>query len=252
MRYAVLSDIHANLEALTVVLDWVNAHSISRILCLGDIIGYGAEPAACLERLQSCDAYMVCGNHEAGCVGRLPQEWFHEAARAALSWTSDQLSFSDLDAIRRLPMTKVVDGLFTLAHATPKDPERFAYVADVAQAVEALTVCRTSFCLIGHTHVPWFVEYDVSLHRMGRVLAAPDALKNILWDNSAGGMRYLVNPGSVGQPRDGDPRASFAVIDTDKKTLSIERLSYDIDAAGRKIRAAGLPELLAARLSFGR
>lgn len=251
MRYAVLSDIHSNVEALAAVLERLATERIDRYLCLGDAIGYGADPVACLTRLQQCQAVMVAGNHELGCLGTLELEWFHETARAALVWTREQLSFTDLDWLRRLPLTATEDP-FTLVHATLRHPRRFEYIVDLAHAVETLAICPTPMCLTGHTHVPLFIEYDVASRRLGRVVTDARELAEVSWNEEQGRHRYLLNPGSVGQPRDGDPRASCAIIDTQRHAVSMHRITYDIATAQRKIRAANLPGFLADRLALGR
>ena len=251
MRYAVLSDIHSNLEALTAVLDALASQRIDRYLCLGDVIGYGADPAACLARLQACGAIIVGGNHDLACVGKLDLEWFNDAARAALVWTRDQLSFTDLDVLRRFPLT-ATEGPFTLVHGTLKHPARFEYLVDVAQAVDTMRACRTLMCLVGHTHLPCLIEYDRRGHRLTRVLTTPEELADVAYQDDPDVFRYVINPGSVGQPRDGDPRASVAVIDLQMRTMSVHRIPYDLAAAQRKIRAAGLPAFLADRLALGR
>ncbi len=251
MRYAVLSDIHANLEALTAVLDALAGERIDRTLCLGDFVGYGAEPAACLDWLRACQAVCVGGNHDLACVGKLDLGWFNDLARAALLWTRDHLSFLDLDVLRRLPLT-ATEGPCTLVHGTLPHPQRFEYLVDAAQAVEMLAGCRTLFCLAGHTHLPLVVEYDRAARRLPRILTRPAELAEVAIEPDEGRWRYLVNPGSVGQPRDGDPRASAAILDTEARRIQVIRVAYDIAAAQRKIRAAGLPEFLADRLAAGR
>ncbi|MDP3722252.1 MAG: metallophosphoesterase family protein [Candidatus Omnitrophota bacterium] len=251
MKYAVLSDIHGNLEALSAVMERLNAERIDRYLCLGDVVGYGADPAACLERLEACGAVTVGGNHDVACVGKLGLDWFHDTARAALEWTREQLSFAELDGLRRLPLT-ATEGPLTLVHGTLTHPERFEYLVDFAQAVEMLERCRTLMCLLGHTHVPLFIEYDRPQRRIVRVLTVAEELRDVAVQGDPATRRYLVNPGSVGQPRDGDPRASVAIIDTDQRRVAVERVPYDVAAAQRKIRQAGLPAFLADRLAIGR
>ena len=251
MRYAVLSDIHSNLEALTAVLDHLARERVDRYLCLGDVIGYGAEPTACLERLQSCEAVIVGGNHDLACIGKLDTGWFNDAARAAILWTRDQLSFAELDLLRRFPLT-ATEGPFTLVHGTLRHPQRFEYLVEAGQAIDTLVTCRTLFCLIGHTHVPCVVEYDRSQRRLLRILTEPSELSDVSFVDDASTRRYLVNSGSVGQPRDGDPRASCAVIDTERRSISVRRIPYDVGAAQQKIRQAGLPGFLADRLALGR
>lgn len=251
MRVAVLSDVHSNLEALTAVLDALAPERIDRTLCLGDVVGYGAEPGACLARLEACGAVLVGGNHDLACVGKFDLGWFNEAARAAVLWTRDQLSFTELDALRRLPLTATVEPC-TLVHGTLRHPERFEYLVEAGQAIDTLAACRTLMCLVGHTHLPFLLEYDRRQRRIARLLTRAAELAEMPFTDDADAMRYLINPGSVGQPRDGDPRASCAVIDTDRREVSIRRVPYDVASAQRKIRQAGLPAFLADRLAVGR
>ncbi len=251
MRYAVLSDIHSNLEALTAVLDHLASERVDRYLCLGDVVGYGADPAACLARLEERQATVVAGNHDHACIGKLDLGWFNDAARAAVRWTRDRLSFAELDTLRRWPLTTTVDA-FTLAHATLHHPQRFDYLVDIAQALDTLAICRTPLGLVGHTHLPCILEYDRAQRRLARVLTGPGELADVAYHDDPSRMRYLINPGSVGQPRDGDPRASAAIIDTDAKRIAIRRVAYDVAAAQRKIHQAGLPAFLADRLAIGR
>ena len=250
MRYAILSDIHANLEALTAALEDLSTQRVDRYACLGDVVGYGADPVACLTRLAQLDVVTVAGNHDWGCLGKLDATWFNAAARQALAWTRDQLSFAELDVLRRWPLIQTLDAL-TLVHASLHRPERFEYVVDVAQAIDTLRACRTAYCGIGHTHVPWCVEYDAAEHVLRRVLLIPSDL-DLVQLSGDGRSRFLLNPGSVGQPRDGDPRASVAILDTEARTFAIRRVRYDVDTAQRKIREARLPGLLADRLALGR
>jgi diadenosine tetraphosphatase ApaH/serine/threonine PP2A family protein phosphatase len=251
MRYAILSDIHSNLEALTAVLEALAKERIDRYFCLGDIIGYGADPSACLERVQKLRAVIIGGNHDLACIGKLDVNWFNDAARAGVLWTRNQLSIADLAALREFPLMTIMDP-FTLVHGTLRHPQRFDYLVDAAQAVDTLTTCRTLFCLVGHTHLSCFLEYDRAARRLGRLHTSPQDGAEFAYQDRTETMRYLVNPGSVGQPRDGDPRASFGVIDDELKKVVFRRVPYDIPAAQRKIRQAGLPDFLADRLEAGR
>ena len=251
MRYAVLSDIHANLEALAAVLEALAAERIERVLCLGDIVGYGADPAACLAKVAGCQGVSVGGNHDLACVGKLDLGWFNDLARASLIWTRDRLGFPELDQLRRLPLT-ATEGPFSLVHGTLRHPQRFEYLVDAAQAIDTLMVCTTLMCLAGHTHLPCFLEYDRQAGRLARILTRPEELADAPFDADPARVRYLLNPGSVGQPRDGDPRASAAIVDTDAARIRVLRVPYDVGAAQRKIRAAGLPGFLADRLAIGR
>jgi predicted phosphodiesterase len=251
MKYAVLSDIHANLEALTAVLEDVSSQRIDRVVNLGDSVGYGADPVACLRRLEEAKAIGVCGNHEWGCVGKLDLRWFNEAARRALEWTKDQLSFTDLNALRQLPLTST-DGPLTLVHGTLIHPGRFEYLIEVGQGLDCARACQTLICCVGHTHVPCVLEVDWRRRQMNRLLTVPQELAAVRLTNDAQEVHYVINPGSVGQPRDGDPRAGYAMVDTDEGHVGIRRVPYDIARAQAKIRQAGLPGFLADRLTIGR
>ena len=252
MRYAILSDIHSNLEALNAVLDHLASQRIDRYLCLGDMVGYGADPEACLSRLQACEAQGVCGNHDWACAGKFDLQWFHDVARQAILWTRDRLSVTDLDWLRGLPLVRAEDSV-TWVHGTLRHPERFDYLVELAQGVDTAKSCQTPFCLVGHTHVPIVLEYDLRHQRVSRLLTLPSELAtvNVVIDDP-GRFRYVMNPGSVGQPRDGDPRASVGILDTQAGTFSVHRLGYEIAVAQDKIRRANLPELLAERLALGR
>ena len=250
MRYALLADIHGNLEALNAILEHLAAQRIDRYLCLGDIVGYGANPQECLARVQACEATGVCGNHEWGALGKLRLEWFNETARHAVVWTRAQLDFRDLDALRRLPLVST-DGPVTLVHGTLTAPERFDYLTDVGQALDTLRVCRTPICVVGNTHVPFVLEYDRTQGRVNRMISAPTDVGEVTL-SAQEGVRYVINPGSVGLPRDGDPRASCAILETDPSMAWIHRVPYDIATAQAKIRQAKLPVFLADRLALGR
>ncbi len=251
MRYAIVSDIHSNLEALTAVLEDLATQHIDRLLCLGDSMGYGADPSLCLTRLEGSQAIGVCGNHEWGCLGKLDLRWFNDAARRALEWTRDQLSFTDLDALRRLPLT-ATEGSLTLVHSTLVSPQRFEYLVEAGQGIDCARVCRTLICCVGHSHVPFVFEIERPAYRLQRFLVKSSELDEVRVATDPQRWRYLVNPGSVGQPRDGDPRASYAVFDDAEGRLHVRRVPYDIKTAQAKIRQAGLPEFLADRLAVGR
>ena len=274
MRYAVLSDIHGNLEALSAVLDALAKKRIDRTLCLGDTVGYGANPIECLSRLEDCGALMVAGNHEAACVGRLELEWFNDATKTSLVWTRDRLGFPELDRLRRLRLVETT-GPLTLVHASLTHPERFDYLVDAGRMIGTLRRCETPICLTGHTHVPCVAAYDLEARRLLDVRLGAEAMAGVTppplcgpsgQESATGGQRgggvtldgdpvtrrYLINPGSVGQPRDGDPRAGAAVVDTEAKAVSFLRVAYDVAAAQRKITEAGLPAFFAERLAMGR
>lgn len=251
MRYAVISDIHGNLEALNSVMEHLASERIDRYLCLGDVVGYGANPSECLNRLNEVKAITVAGNHDYACLGKLQINWFNDTARVAVAWTREQLGFAELDALRCLPLT-ATDGVFTLVHGNLKHPQRFEYLHDAAQAIDSMNVCRTQVCLIGHTHVAVLYEYEKKEKLMKRILTQPEELKEVSIALNNSTLGYVINPGSVGQPRDGDPRASFAIFDTDQSLLRFYRVEYDVAKAQEKIRQTGLPSFLADRLEIGR
>ena len=248
MRYAVLSDIHGNWEALEAVLAQTAKADVAHYLCLGDFVGYGADPTAVLKRLRELPATLVAGNHDWACVGKVDADYFNRYARAAVEWTRGQLSFTDLAFLRSL-RAKQETGPATLVHGTLRCPEKFEYLLDVAQALESATIARTPLCLVGHTHVPCVIEVDPHQTTVTRALERPEDLTHVTLDLQR--RKYVINPGSVGQPRDGDPRASCAVLDPDGGWVDILRVPYDVAAAQGKILAAGLPRFLAERLAVG-
>ncbi len=242
MKVGIFSDVHSNLEALLAVLQFLEKSDCSQLVCCGDIVGYGPDPAACIETIRRCRARVVCGNHDAAAVGRKDIAEFSSAAAEAIVWTREALREADLIYLGNLPLTDRFDPFF-IAHGSPGEPDQFEYVFSLRDAQEALEDCTDPVCLVGHTHRPLVVEIA-----NGSPAAAVQAQRFPLRD----GARYLVNPGSVGQPRDGDPRACCMIYDSAAAEMSLHRLPYDVTSVQEKIRAAGLPEFLAARLSSGR
>lgn len=242
MRYALLGDVHGNLEALDAVLAACSTARIDRFIFLGDLVGYGADPNACCQCVRALDPIAVVGNHDAAAIGRLDTSYFNPHARRAMDWCREALDASHADYLRRLPYVVRVDGGPTVFHATLHDPEAFGYITDEIDATMSFRCLETQLGIFGHSHVPdaFRQERSGAVERIGfdLVALAPDA-------------RFLVNPGSVGQPRDGDPRASFGILDTDAWTVTTRRVPYDIETAQRKIRAAGLPRLIYRRLAIG-
>ena len=251
MRYAILSDIHGNLEALAAVLAALAGERIGRYLCAGDLVGYGADPSACLATIRALDPALIGGNHDWGVTGKLDRHWFNDNARKAVEWTRDQLGFEDLAFLRTLRLTNQ-DGPFTLADGTLTRPERFDYLYDIAAALETAQALRTRYGVVGHTHLPFVVEVDVGCAQVRRLINELPVLMAGVALTGEPSVRYVINPGSIGQPRDGDPRASCAILDEETHTLTIRRVAYDIATAQRKIRAAGLPAIFADRLAVGR
>ncbi len=240
MKYAILSDIHGNLEALRAVLDDAAARS-DAVLCLGDTVGYGADPEACVELLAGRARGIVAGNHEYGVAGRLDLTWFNRLARAAAEWTRERLDDDHRAWLAGLPLTLEI-GDATLVHASPAQPDEWEYLITAEDGWGAFAHFATRWCFVGHSHVPgmWSLGSSGPDHD-----ARPDSIV------SDRGRRYIVNVGSVGQPRDRDPRAAYALWDVEAGRVEIRRVAYDVDAARRKIEAAGLPRFLADRLAAG-
>jgi diadenosine tetraphosphatase ApaH/serine/threonine PP2A family protein phosphatase len=238
VRYAILSDIHGNLEALDAVLGDA-AQRVDTILCLGDIVGYGADPAACVERVADRAHAVVAGNHEHGVTGLLDLGWFNPRARVAAEWTRRRLDGDHRAWLR--PLTFHVDDA-TLVHASPVHPAEWDYLVSAEDGYEAFAAFATRLCFVGHSHLPGF--WSIGSSGPGHEPRGEEI-------GLERGRRYLVNVGSVGQPRDGDPRAAYAVWDVDAHRVTIRRVPYDLAAARRKILAAGLPRSLAERLSIG-
>ena len=239
MRVAVLSDIHSNLVALDAVLR--HAGEVDAIWHLGDVVGYGPEPDAVVARLVEREATGVRGNHDAAAIGGREIEWFNPDARAAAEWTGATIAATTRNWLGQLPERQAMDDL-TLVHGSPRDPLR-EYVTDRMTAAANLEVLATRHGLHGHTHVP--VAWVDSSGSVG--LLQPGDGSSIELDPN----RLLLNPGSVGQPRDGDPRASYLTLDTEARTVTWHRVEYDVEPVRRAMRAAGLPSRLGDRLVVG-
>jgi diadenosine tetraphosphatase ApaH/serine/threonine PP2A family protein phosphatase len=239
MRLAVLSDIHSNAPALEAALEAVGAHD--QLWVLGDIVGYGPHPDAVVERLRAADAVAVQGNHDAAVLGRIPTGTFNDLARSAVRWTATTMTERNRAWLADLPET-IVEGDFTLVHGSPRDP-LWEYLFSVPAARINLGAFETPFCLVGHTHHQLTFRDD-----RGQVeaLLAGDGAALTLDER-----RCILNPGSVGQPRDGDPRAGAMTIDTGSGTVTWLRFDYDIKATQDDMRALPLPGRLADRLALG-
>lgn len=242
MKLAVLSDIHGNREALEAVLAEAERRRAEGYVCLGDIVGYGPDPVYCLERVRNLGAITVQGNHDAAAGGAAEVDTFVPNAREAILWTQSRLDREARGYLASLPLCRTL-GWLALVHASLESPGAWHYILDLEEASRCFDLMEVPACLIGHSHSPCLFR-----------LSPGDDLSGGLWKRLAivDGVSYIVNPGSVGQPRDGDARASFALLDTEAKTFELVRVPYDIESCQRKILAAGLPEFLAARLGEGR
>ena len=240
MLHAILSDIHSNLEALLAVVDAADAEGATSILCLGDVVGYGADPSEVISVVSGCSNLTVRGNHDQAAIQPGAEARMNDWARAAAVWTRERMSGEDVSFLSGLPLKAGVDGAL-LVHASPRDPENWGYILNTDAASRAFLSFRESLCFIGHSHVPaFFEETDGG--------ARATALEELRLEAAR---RYIVNVGSVGQPRDGDPRACFALFDSVDRTVRTVRVDYDADVARDKIIEAGLPRELGERLLKG-
>lgn len=245
MRYLIVSDIHGNWEGLQAVIEHAGDR-YDQILCGGDLVGYGADPNPVIEWVRSNVAVVVRGNHDKACAGLEDLEWFNPVARTAALWTQSQLTGENLEYLRNLPKGPLPVADFQLLHGSPVDEDEYLLAPEEFQQVLAYLDRPLSF--FGHTHVQGgFFWHRNEVRRIGRT---PDGAEQQIVDLASGAL-YLVNPGSAGQPRDGDPRAAYLLYDSDEQTLVYRRVAYDVEAAQRKIRLAGLPDVLAERLALG-
>ena len=247
MRYLVLTDIHANLEALETCLADARDRKCDQTLVLGDLVGYGGDPNGVIDRVVALKPLaIVRGNHDKVACGVEQAEGFNAVAKSAARWTLDVLTPEHREWVAALPQGPTqVDDLVEICHGSPFDED--AYIFDELDAVRALKVATRPLCLFGHTHYP--VTFELSndaFESLGPVTAGDSRIA------MRPGSKYLINPGSVGQPRDGDPRAAYAIVDVTERRVELFRVKYPVEAAQAKILEAGLPDVLAQRLAVGR
>ncbi len=240
MRYGIFADIHGNLEAYEAVVDALNKERVDQLFCLGDIVGYGADPRACIAKTKELGCKIVAGNHDYAVVDKVNVDFFNTFAREAALWTRAALTPGECDFLRNLRLVDNVDGI-TLVHATPHYPELFEYIQTSFDAHLGFEMMTNQLCFVGHSHVP------VTFFQKKAVIYAMDSKINI--DAKT---KTMVNVGSVGQPRDENPHAAYAVYDSEAQAVNIKRTPYDIEKANAKIVKAGLPEILGERLRYGR
>jgi predicted phosphodiesterase len=242
MRYAIFADIHGNLEAFTAVLEDIEKREgFDIIWCLGDVVGYGPDPHACIELLKQHEHICVAGNHDWAAIDKLDTFDFNIFAHEAAAWTAEQLTDGDIDYLDALPES-LVEHDFTLVHGSPRSP-LLEYILSAQLADENFRYFDTSFCLVGHSHLPCIFELTES----GTIEAKFDNAP--VWP--LGEHRLIINPGGVGQPRDGDPRASYLSFDTESMLLTHYRVEYEVEATQKKMQEAGLPSFLIQRLGRG-
>ncbi|MFO7637701.1 MAG: metallophosphoesterase family protein [bacterium] len=241
MKLGLFSDIHANRDALARVVELLRGLGATSFLCAGDVVGYGPDPAACVGLLRELGVTVVAGNHDRAAVGREGPAGFNSLAREVLEWTTARLTRDDAGYLDALPLAADA-GPFHLVHASPSDPGNWRYICSAEDAEPELDAFSLPACVIGHSHRPLVVE------RQGGEIRTLRATRFELRP----GARYLVNVGSVGQPRDGDRRACCALYDTDSREFNFHRVEYDIERVQRRMRRARLPDYLVTRLARGR
>lgn len=244
MRVLVISDIHANEAALERVLEDADG-AYESVWCLGDTVGYGPEPDACIMRIRSLAALTVIGNHDWAVLQRMDIEDFNPEAQRAVLWTRNHITPENLTWLGNLPNQPIVHGDFTLTHGSPRDPV-WEYVLYPAVAQANFAEFTSRFCLVGHTHVPALHMLQDQASKVRSLTLAAGQIISL-----EDGWRGILNPGSVGQPRDSDPRASYALLDTEAFTWEVRRVAYPIEVTQAHMRAARLPERLINRLAYG-
>lgn len=243
MKLALISDIHGNLEALEAAFVEIDRLKVDGVYCLGDVIGYGSDPSSCLTMVAQRCAAVLMGNHEYAVLGLVEAETMNEVAQESIAWTSHHLTDKDMSLIADFQMTLEVEDCL-LVHAAPHDPKDWHYLLTRAEAARAFDAFTQRLCFFGHTHVPMIFSQAVGSanirSRMGHDFDP---------DEDA---RYLVNVGSIGQPRDDDPRACFVVYDSNEDTVTYHRVQYDVRKTQTKMSEANLPKMLIERLEYGR
>lgn len=232
MKLAIISDIHSNYEALCAVFEAIHPHHVDATYCLGDIVGYGADPKLCVDLVRANCAGAVMGNHDIAVAKDIDMDYLPRDGRAAARHNRDALEAEHLDYLANLPFILVAEGC-TFAHATPHMPQDWQRIGSFFQSKMQFEHFSTDVCFVGHTHIP-----AVMANKIGVL-------------NVRAGHRYIINTGSVGQPRDGNAQAGFGIFDTDAFTYEFLRVPYNLERAAAKIKAAGLPRSLAKRLHKG-
>jgi predicted phosphodiesterase len=242
MRYGIFSDVHSNLEALEAVIEAYKQEDIDKYLCAGDVVGYAANPKECIDKVKMLAMITVAGNHDWASVDLFSTDYFNPVASKAISWTKSNLGNQDRYFLELLKLIYQNEDL-TLVHGTLDNPQDFDYMLDGYAASKTFALIETRLCFVGHSHVAGIFIQDVK----GRIDYQEDNSIDI-----KDGFKYIINVGSVGQPRDGNPKATYSIYNTDKRQIQIKRISYDIEKARNKIIDAGLPRFLGDRLLVGK
>jgi len=238
-----ISDIHSNYEALRATLEFFEKEKVDQIICAGDIIGYGAEPNECIEAVKGVSILTVFGNHEAAITGLYPMQHFASHAKEALEWNRDRINADNFEYINDLKLEAVFDNRIKVVHSSPVIPQEFPYLMTDGEYAEALVKSAEKICIIGHTHMPAVFYYDAPRYHFGEIVTDTFVIEK--------DYKYIINIGSVGQPRDGNRRSCCGIFDSQTNVFKIRRVEYDFMAARKKILMAGLPTFLAERLMYG-
>ncbi|RLD13439.1 metallophosphoesterase [candidate division KSB1 bacterium] len=235
MAIAVISDIHGNLEALSTALSYIDDHGIKEIYCLGDVVGYGPNPNECIEIVRQRCKVVLMGNHDYAAIGQARIEYFNQFAKMATYWTMDRLTKENQDFLKQLPFIYQTDNMI-FVHASPSNPSHWYYILSVDDARMEMESFKQNVCFVGHSHVPIVFTEDKALKSDVKIEQ---------------NKKYIVNVGSIGQPRDGDPRLSFVIFEPGSGELKYIRLNYNVEKTYQKIIKSGLPTFLAERLLKG-
>lgn len=242
MKYGFFSDVHANLEALKACIIDFRAEKLDKVFFIGDAVGYGPYPDECVKLINDIAEIKLMGNHDYAALGLMETDFFNQYAAESMGWTKSSISRKTIEIMSDFELLYVMDNML-LVHSSPREPELWHYILDMDDATESFDYFKEKICLLGHTHRPYIVYKE----NTGETLLSKQAEEIV-----ADGRRYLVNIGSVGQPRDGDPRSCYLIFDTEAGSIKHKRVSYNIKATQKDMAKIGLPEYLIERLAVGR
>ncbi len=242
MKYGFFSDVHANLEALKACIVDFRSEKLDKVYFLGDAVGYGPNPDECVKLIDEIAEVKLMGNHDYAALGLMETEYFNQYAAESMGWTKNSISEKTVEIMSDFELTYVI-GEILLVHSSPREPENWHYILDMEDAEENFDFFTEKICLLGHTHRPYIVYKAESENAI---------LSNDTEVVIEGEYRYLVNIGSVGQPRDGDPRSCYLIYDSDKGSIRLKRVQYDVKSTQKVMAKIGLPEYLIDRLAVGR
>ncbi|MGA1840328.1 MAG: metallophosphoesterase family protein [bacterium] len=243
MKIIIFSDVHGNLEALHSTLRLIERYPDARIYSLGDIVGYGANPNECISEIRKSVHLSLAGNHDHAAIGLTSIEYFNPFAKEAVIWTSKHLDEKDKRYLLEIPIYKKIDQKIFMVHSSPFEPEQWHYIISIRDAKRNFAFFKGQLCFVGHSHSPMVI----GLSPDGNVFQENEEIIQLKAEN-----RYIINVGSVGQPRDGDWRACLVIYDDESRIIEFKRLEYEVHTTQSKILEAGLPDLLAKRLMYGR